>query len=273
MFQLLVAVMIVIVALAIGVRLLEPRLAFYPIAGETTTARDFDAPAAADSIQTADGERLRLWTLTHPYPRAVIVYFHGNGGNLSIWAPILAGIFHQGFSVVAFDYRGYGLSTGRPSERGLYRDADAILDYVSHRVDRRERVVYWGRSLGTAVAAYAATVRRPDGVILEAGFPDARSLIRSSPPMALLWLFSTYRFPTADLMRQAQAPVLVLHGDHDRIVPFELGRTLFERVGEPKQFAAVRGGDHNDVAPPDPQSYWRTISEFVERLSPEGEKK
>jgi fermentation-respiration switch protein FrsA (DUF1100 family) len=272
MYQLLVGLMIVIVALALGVRLLEPRLVFYPIAGETATARDFDAPAAADSVQTADGERLHLWTLTHPRPHAIIVYFHGNGGNLSVWAPILAGIFHQGFSVLAFDYRGYGLSTGRPSERGLYRDADAILDYVSHRVDRRERLVYWGRSLGTAVAAYAATVRRPDGVILEAGFPDARSLIRTSPPMALLALFSTYRFPTADLMRQAETPVLVLHGDRDGIVPFELGRALFERVGDPKQFAAIRGGDHNDVTPSDPESYWSTIAAFVERLNPEGDK-
>jgi len=272
MVQLVVAVLIVIVALALGVRLLEPRLAFYPIAGETATPRDFDAPVAADSVQTADGERLHVWTLTHPHPRAIIVYFHGNGGNLSVWAPILAGIFHQGFSIVAFDYRGYGLSTGRPSERGLYRDADAILDYMSHRVDRRERLVYWGRSLGTAVAAYAATVRRPDGVILEAGFPDARSLVRSSPPLALAAVFSTYRFPTADWMRQAQAPALVLHGDHDRIVPFELGRALFERLGDPKQFAAIRGGDHNDAAPSDPQTYWSTITAFAERLSPEGDK-
>src|ERR671918_1386958 len=208
MLGLLVATVLLLVALAVGVRLLEPHLAFFPTRGETTTASGFGAPVAAETIETADGERLHCWTLTHSRPRATVVYFHGNGGNLSVWAPILAGVYHQGFTVVAFDYRGYGLSTGRPSERGLYRDADAILEHAWRRVERPEPLVYWGRSLGTTVAAYAATVRPPDGIILESGFPDARSLTRSSPPMAFLALFSTYRFPTAELMRRAHAPAL-----------------------------------------------------------------
>jgi uncharacterized protein len=266
MFGLLVTSVLLIVAIAVGVRLLEPHLAFFPTRGETTTPAAFGAPVAADTVETADGERLHGWTLTQSHPRATVVYFHGNGGNLSVWAPILAGVHQQGFTIVAFDYRGYGLSTGRPSERGLYRDADAILEYAWRRGDRRERVVYWGRSLGATVAAYAATVRLPDGIILESGFPDARSLIRSSPPMAFLSLFSTYRFPTADLMRRAPAPALVIHGDQDRVVPFQLGQALFERIGNPKQFAAIRGGDHNDVAPPDPRSYWKTIDTFVGTL-------
>jgi uncharacterized protein len=266
MLGLLVTSVVLIAAIAVAVRLFEPRLAFFPTRGETTTPAAFGATVTPATIETADGERLHGWTLIHPRPRATVVYFHGNGGNLSIWAPILSAVYQRGFTVVAFDYRGYGLSTGRPSERGLYRDADAIVEHAWRRGDRREPMVYWGRSLGTAVAAYAATVRRPDGIVLESGFPDARSLLRSSPPMMFLSLFSTYRFPTADLMRRAHAPALVVHGDRDAVVPYELGRNLFERIDAPKQFLTIPGGDHNDVSPSDPRSYWTAIETFVDGL-------
>ncbi len=116
-------------------------------------------------------------------------YFHGNGGNLSIWAPILAGIARQGYAVTAFDYRGYGNSTGRPSERGLYRDVDAIVERFWSEPRPAGPVVYWGRSLGRAMAAYAATVRAPDGLIRESTSPDVRSLVRTQPLLALLAVF------------------------------------------------------------------------------------
>jgi fermentation-respiration switch protein FrsA (DUF1100 family) len=266
MLGFLVTTLVLIVAIAAGVRLLEPHLAFFPTHGETTTPADSGAAFTTETVETADGERLHGWTLAHPRPRATVVYFHGNGGNLSVWAPILSGIHHRGFTLIAFDYRGFGLSTGRPSERGLYRDADAVLELVSPSGSRQEPLVYWGRSLGTAVAAYAATVRRPDGVVLESGFPDARSLVRSSPPLMFLSLFSTYRFPTADLMRQAHVPGLVVHGDRDEVVPYDLGRSLFERIGSPKQFLRIAGGDHNDLTPPDPASYWNAIEAFIDAL-------
>src|SRR5213593_4054812 len=104
MFHAVATVVLLVVAIAVGVRLLEPRLAFFPIRGETTTPADFGAPVAAVTIETVDGERLHGWTLAHPHPRAFVVYFHGNGGNLSVWAPILAGLHHHGFTVCAFDY-------------------------------------------------------------------------------------------------------------------------------------------------------------------------
>ena len=202
-----------------------------------------------------------------PEPRAQVVYFHGNGGNLSVWTPILAGIARHGYSVLAFDYRGYGVSTGRPSESGLYRDVDAVLERFWSATPQKSPVVYWGRSLGTAMAAYAATVRAPDGVILESGFPDARSLVRTSLPLAFLALFSTYRFPCAEFLRHVNVPVLVMHGDDDHIVPIALGRKLFDSCAGRKQFVTIRGGDHNDFMPNDPQVYWQAVHEFVASLS------
>lgn len=183
-----------------------------------------------------------------------------------MWAPILTGIAQQGFSVLAFDYRGYGESSGRPTERGLYRDVEAVLDHFWRSADRSKPVVYWGRSLGTVMATYAATIHAPAGVILEAGFPDARSLVRRSPLLAFLALFSTYRFPSAEFLQKIDAPVLVMHGDDDHVIPIAQGRALFDRVVGPKQFVIIPDGDHNDLTPRDPQSYWRAVYQFVERV-------
>jgi hypothetical protein len=199
----------------------------------------------------------------HPTPRAHVVYFHGNGGNLSVWAPILAAIAQQGFSVLAVDYRGYGVSTGRPSERGLYRDVDAVITRFSSATERREPVVYWGRSLGVVMAAYAATIQAPDALILEAGFPDARSVLRSSPLLAVLGLFSSYRFPCADFLQRVRTPALVMHGDDDRVIPIALGRALFEGISGPKTFVTIHDGDHNDAVPPDPRAYWQAVDDFI----------
>jgi fermentation-respiration switch protein FrsA (DUF1100 family) len=187
---------------------------------------------------------------------------------LSTWAPILAGIAQRGYAVFAFDYRGYGLSTGRPSERGLYRDVDAIVEQFWHQRSGGIPIVYWGRSLGVTMAAYASTIRAPDGLILESGFPDVRSLVRASPLVAFLAWFSTYRFPCAEFLRRVRIPVptLVLHGDDDHVVPIALGRALFEKIKEPKQFVIIRGGDHNDVTPSDPGAYWETVERFVSIL-------
>jgi uncharacterized protein len=258
---------VLIIALAVLVRLVEARFAFFPSAGDTPPPAEPGLRITTWSVATRDGERVQGWSLEPAAPRAVVLYFHGNGGNLSIWAPILAGVARRGFAVVAFDYRGYGTSTGRPTEQGLYRDVDAVVERFRTSPRRPLPVVYWGRSLGTTMAAYATTVAAPDGVILESGFPDARSVARTSPVLALLTVFSSYRFPTADFMRRSvpPPPALVMHGDRDSVVPFALGRALFARINEPKTFLTIRGGDHNDAASPDP-GYWPQVDHFVAGL-------
>ena len=253
----------VVLALVVLVRWIEPRFAFFPSGGETTTPAEFGVEFSAMSIDTRDGERLHAWLLRSPSPRARIVYFHGNGGNLSIWAPILSDIARHGYDILAVDYRGYGLSTGRPSETGLYRDADATLEQASAALAGPQPLVYWGRSLGTAVAAYAATRRQPDAIILESGFPDARAIVRTSPVLALLALFSTYRFDTAGFLERVQAPALVIHGDADRVIPFALGRALFDRLKGPKTFVTIPGGDHNDIRPADERVYWSAVDSLI----------
>ena len=118
--KLIVAAIAAVLALVVLVRLIEPRFAFFPTTGESETPAASGIPFQSTTLTTADGERLRAWVFPQPAPKAVVLYFHGNGGNLSIWLPILAGIHRQGYEVYAIDYRGYGESTGGPTERGLY---------------------------------------------------------------------------------------------------------------------------------------------------------
>ncbi|MFL6280351.1 MAG: alpha/beta hydrolase [Vicinamibacterales bacterium] len=250
------------------VRWAEPRLAFFPTRGESETPRDSGVPFEAVTIDTSDGEHLRGWVMPAPAPRANVVYFHGNGANLSNWSPILASIVKRGYSVFAFDYRGYGQSTGHPTERGLYRDVEAVVKQANLGQSAAIPTIYWGRSLGAAMAGYAATVRPPDGIILESGFANARAAVRSSPILLVLSFLSSYRFPAAEFVNRANRPVLVIHGNRDSVIPFALGQELFETLRVPKQFVVIQGGDHNDDVPRDAQVYWSAIDHFSDGLQP-----
>jgi uncharacterized protein len=264
----LVLVVVAVLVLTWLVRRAEPWLAFFPVSGETVTPDSFGIAFTPLTITTKDGERLRAWHLPREDARAQVVYFHGNGGNLSIWSDVLAGLWQERFEVIALDYRGYGLSTGRPSEQGLYRDTDATLAHLHGGLRRPDvPLIYWGRSLGTTMAAYAASRHPPDGVVLEAGFPSVRSVLETNPVMwALSWV-SSYRFPTAAWMAEVRQPTLVLHGDSDRVIPYRLGQRLYATLEGPKTFVTIPGGDHNDPAPRDAEAYWRAVSEFVQSLA------
>ncbi len=252
-----------IAVLALLVRWIEPRFAFYPTRGETETPADYGVPFEAITVDTGEGDRLHAWMMRASRPRANVVYFHGNGGSLSNWAPILTAIVQHGYSVFAFDYRGYGLSTGRPTERGLYHDVGAIVNRAWREGAEGVPTIYWGRSLGGAIAAYAATVRAPDGIILESAFPTGRAAVRDSTPLVILSLLASYRFPTADFANRAKRPVLVMHGNRDSVIPFALGQELFEKLTVPKQFVVIEGGDHNDTVPRGADAYWSAVDKFA----------
>ncbi len=245
---------------------LEPRMAFYPTPGVQETPATAGLPFTDLQIQTDDGETLHGWWLEHPAPRAQVLFFHGNGGNLSGWLGVFVELRRRGFSVLAVDYRGYGNSTGTPSERGLYRDAEATLRVFGERLRRTNvPVMYWGRSIGAPVAAYAATRTVPDAVVLDSPFPEIGSILGSNLLLRFLHLFSSYSFPTSRFLEQYDGPLLVVHGDQDSIVPFTAGRRVFERArSSRKTFAVMAGADHNNLDVANPHAYWTTVDQFVQ---------
>jgi uncharacterized protein len=267
---------LVVVAVVVGVVFtmkwlvsrLEPRLTFFPFAGESETPASLHLDYHPLSVSTEDGEVLAAWWMPHADARADVLYFHGNGGNLSLWLPVLAGIHARGLNVLAFDYRGYGRSTGRPTEAGLYRDADAMVQALRRlrggtHTESTRAVIYWGRSLGGAVAAYATTRTPPSGLILESAFVDKAAVIRHHLVLRTLNLLASYRFETALLLRDFHGPTLVMHGDADTVVPYAAGRELFDRLGGRKRFVTLAGADHNDVRPQNPREYWAPVDELI----------
>jgi uncharacterized protein len=271
MWSIALRVVLVIVVLRLLVWWLEPRMAFFPTTGVQETPAVAGVPFRDVRIATADGQRLHAWWMEHASPRAQVVFFHGNGGNLSMWLDIFVQLWRRGFSVMAVDYRGYGASTGSASERGLYRDADATIQMFQHQFRRQGiPVIYWGRSIGAPVAAHAAVGAAPDGIVLETPMPDARSVLRTNPVLWLLSFLSTYTFPTSRLLEKYHGPLLILHGDQDEIVPFAAGRRVFERAPSvKKRFVAIEGAHHNDLHVTDPGVYWSTIDTFVSELRPQ----
>jgi fermentation-respiration switch protein FrsA (DUF1100 family) len=246
----------------------QPRVAFVPSRGVQQT------PAAAGltytdvQVVTSDGIALHGWWMEHPSPRGQIIYWHGNGGNLSMWLPIYADLRRRGFSVLAVDYRGYGESAGSPSEKGIYRDAEAVIAHFARHL-RRDRgpTIYWGRSLGSVVASFAAARQAPDALVLESTFPDARSIFAGNPLLFGLSFLSTYRFPTSRHLESYRGPLLVVHGDRDTLMPFAGGRKVFERSPSPrKSFLVLEGANHNDMYARHPE-YWPALDRFVESVA------
>jgi fermentation-respiration switch protein FrsA (DUF1100 family) len=259
---------IVVVLLKVLVWWLEPRMAFYPIRGVQDTPATAGLQFSDVRIPAEDEVTLHGWWMEHPAPRAQVVFFHGNGGNLSLWLRLLVDMRRRGLSVLAVDYRGYGASTGSASERGLYRDADATLRIFSEQLRRKEvPTIYWGRSIGSPVAAYAASRAAPDGLVLDSTFPDIRALLAGDPVMQFLHLFSSYAFPTTRFLEKYDGALLVVHGDADSIVPFRAGRRVFEQARSTrKRFAVMRGAGHNDLDDVDAAAYWKAVDEFLADL-------
>ena len=221
------------------------------------------------SFTAADGKALHGWFV--PGRNEVTwLWFHGNAGNISDRLGNLKLLHDElGVSVLLFDYRGYGRSEGRPTEKGTYRDADAALAYLRSRGDvSPDRIIYFGRSLGSAVAVELATRHPPYGLILESPFLSVRHMARLSYRFLPTWPLLVARYDSQAKIAKVEAPVLVLHGDQDDTVPIEAGRKLFDAAREPKQFYTVQGAGHNDGYIVGGDSYFTALRAFVQQLAP-----
>ena len=215
------------------------------------------------AIETTDGERLHGWYLPAPDARGVLLFFHGNAGNISHRLESIM-IFHRlGLDVLIVDYRGYGQSTGRPSERGTYRDGQAAWDYlVRERSVPPGNIVVFGRSLGGAVGAWLGAQlpedEQPAAVIIESSFTSGAEMARRLYPVYPARLLTRLKYPVADYAARLRCPVLVVHSRNDEIIPFEMGRTIYAAAPQPKEFIELRG-DHN-------AGFWVSGEEYAARL-------
>lgn len=228
--------------------LFQDSLAYYPQIGREiyATPREHGLDYEPLSLATPDGERLDAWLVPAPRSRGVVLFLHGNAGNLSHRMDSIVMFHRLGYSVLIFDYRGYGRSTGKPSEAGLYRDAQTAWDHLTRqRGIPPGRIVIFGESLGGAMAAWLAARERPGALVLSSVLISAPELAADLYPwLPTRWLLRM-RYDTRAALAEARCPVLVAHSPNDEIIPFRHGQTLFEAAAEPKVFLPLAGG-HND---------------------------
>jgi fermentation-respiration switch protein FrsA (DUF1100 family) len=220
--------------------------------------------AYEDVFLTAeDGVKLHGWYIPRQGSDRVLLFLHGNAGNISHRGESIA-VFHRlGLNVLIFDYRGYGQSQGEPSERGLYQDAAAAWDYLIETRDfAGEDIILFGRSLGGAVAAKLASEVQAGGVILESTFSSARDVAGSLFPILSRLVVLRYRFDTAGYLKGVASPLLVLHSAEDDIIPFYLGEKVYQAGSEPKVFVKMQG-DHNGGFLQSQPHYEQELGRFI----------
>jgi fermentation-respiration switch protein FrsA (DUF1100 family) len=233
----------------------QRRLIYIPLSGDVPAAASVLPSAEEVTFPTADGLSLHGWfvpasaagtTLDVERLPAVIV-FNGNAGNRAHRAPLAGALSRNGFSVLLFDYRGYGGNDGRPKEDGLRADALAARRYVTRRPDVDPgRIVYFGESLGAAVAVDIAEEHPPAAIVLRSPFTSLADVGRVHYPFLPVALLLREHYRSIDRMPDIRTPVLVLASREDEIVPFELSRRLYDAAGGPKHMAVIAGGGHND---------------------------
>ena len=269
---------LVYLGLTLALFLFQGCLVYHPAKEIQATPEDYGLPYEDVRLETSDGVRIAGWYVPGAgsgpagkqappaQPRGVVLFFHGNAGNISGRIGTIMTVHEIGLDTLIIDYRGYGQSEGRPGEEGTYRDAEAAWEYlVEHRGIQPSRIVIHGRSLGGAVAAYLAEKHKPKALVLESAFtsvPDVGADIY--PWLPVRWL-TRIHYDTAKRIKNIRCPVFVLHSREDDIIPYKHGQKLFELANQPKEFFEMIGGHNNGL---DTAEYQKAIREYLWRMLP-----
>ena len=225
--------------------LAQRSLMYHPDTTRTPPA-EAGLPQAQELIlDTTDGEKIVVWHIPPRDGKPVVLYFHGNGGSLAMRANRFRKLTADGVGLLGLSYRGYGGSTGSPSEAGLIADAMAVYVFAATRYPSA-RIAVWGESLGTGVAVALAAQYPVARVLLESPYTSTADIAAAVYPFVpVRWLMKD-QFRSDERAGKISAPVMVLHGENDRVVPIEFGERLYERIRAPKQFARLPRAGHND---------------------------
>ena len=215
-------------------------------------------------IETADHVELQGYLLPQTASNRILIYFHGNAGNICSRLPDLIQIHRMGLNVLGVSYRGYGKSGGKPSEDGLYLDGEAAFTFATQQLGfASDNVILLGRSLGSAVAVNTARHKGISGLILVTPLISAKACARAYVfgPVAAI---AGNAFNAIDKIQHIQCPLLVIHGTNDHVIPFAMGKAVYDRAMVRKRFIAIEGANHNDLSTDYAAIYWPAISEFID---------
>jgi fermentation-respiration switch protein FrsA (DUF1100 family) len=264
---------IVLVALLLLVWLFQRRMIYFPLEHDVPAA-DRVLPGVSEvSVKTADGLELGAWFAPADgrSPRATVLVFNGNAGHRAARAPLARALVERGFAVMLFDYRGYGGNPGSPTERGLALDARAARQYLLTREEvDRGRLIYFGESLGAAVALELAVEYPPAAIVLRSPFASMTEIGKLHYPFMPVGLLLADRYPSIDRAPSLRSPLLVVAGNRDDIVPLGQSRALFAATASrDKRFVVIDGAGHNDHALLAGEEMLEAIDQFWCELRPD----
>lgn len=243
-------------------------LAFHP-EPDVSVDRGFSDPSLREiQFESVDGVKLQAYYFSRPSTDRVVLFLHGNAGNAAQRLPLAQKLADLGANVFLLSYRGYGKSEGSPSEEGLYRDAKSALAYLEQRLGfSKVRTIIFARSIGTAVAIEVAQGEPFAGLILISPPTSGLEMARHLSLSWMSWMVGN-RFNSAEKISDVMAPVLIIHGEDDDIVPLSMGKTLFKLCVSPKQFHVVPGAGHNDIIFRAGQDFWVWVRTFLDTVAP-----
>lgn len=212
------------------------------------------------TLESEPGINIRAIYLTNPDATYTLLYSHGNGTDLGYMQGIIQGLHRQGFNVLAYDYRGYGLSDGEPSEQGIYRDAEAAYQYLRDQGVPGDRIIPYGFPLGGGPATHLAATKPVAGLILEATFTSIFRVVTQ------ISLYPFDKFPNLTRLEEVPVPILIFHGTADAVIPFSHGQQLAQVHPQRTTFVAIARGSHNNLAQVAGDQKRQELTDFINAL-------
>ncbi len=265
LFNWIIVVILIYLLLVLLLFLGQSRLIFFPETGRKIITTPDQVGLAYESVKisTTDNETLHGWFVPASGAKATVLFFHGNAGNISHRINYLSMFNQLGYNLLIFDYRGYGQSSGAPTEPGTYLDAMAVWRYLTEiKGIPPSRIILFGESLGGAVAAWLAARKAPGILVLASVFTSVPDMAAEIYPFLPVRQIARFNYNTVESLRSVTCPVLIAHSLQDEIVPFKHGQNLYQMASEPKQFLTLQGG-HNDGFIFMQESWIRSLENFI----------
>jgi hypothetical protein len=258
----LIGAALIYLALLVVIYLLQRHLLYHPSRTQSSPAEVGLSGVEVINLSTRPGENLIAWYAPARDGKPTILFFHGNAGDISGRGERFAYYQQVGFGVMFLSYRGYGASTGEPTEEGLISDANAAYDWLIKQNVPASKIVLVGESLGTGVSIQLAAHRPVAAIALEAPFTSTADVARLSYWWLPVGLLMKDQFKSIDYLKDLHVPLLVMHGTDDRLIPVEMGKALYEAASEPKEFVAIPNGTHGSIFS---ESAWQREIDFFNR--------
>ena len=251
-----------------GCDLIVNYMAFHPDAKNVISTDQLPPGVREIFVETKDNLQLQCYFLPSETSDRILIYFHGNAGNIGHRLPDLIRLNRCGINVLGVSYRGYGKSQGRPSERGLYVDGEAAFKYsVVDLGFSAGRIFVLGRSIGTSVAIDVARQKNIGGLILVSPLTSGAEMAEAAG-LGFISFIAADAFNNIGKISDVRCPVLIIHGNKDGTIPFSMGRSVYRKVKSPKKLVEIQGAGHNDLSTRHAESYWPPICRFLDQWRP-----